>query len=355
MEKKIIHGGDRYGASLESSFAKEEILDFSANINPLGMSPGVREAIAKSFRENLHYPDPLCRELCAALGESEGLDPEKIICGNGGADLIYRLAYALRPKRAMVTAPSFAEYEEALRQTDARIAYWNLGEDFQIKEDMLEAVTEELDLLFLCNPNNPTGLLTKRELLLRLVEKARELGVRVCLDECFLDFVREQESYTLKGYLEKFPNLVILKSFTKLYGIPGLRLGYMMSADPKLLERIRRAGQPWAVSGPAQAAGLAALKDKEFCLRTVAFVEKERKFLQKGLLDLGFQVWEGEANYLLFRGPGETELYPKLLEQGVLIRRCGNYRGLTEEYYRAAVRTRSENERFLRALGRIRS
>ena len=350
-----IHGGDRYGAALESSLPENEILDFSANINPLGMPPGIREAVRQCFDEALHYPDPFCRRLRAAIAEKEGIEPEKILCGNGGADLIYRLVYALKPKRAMVTAPSFAEYEEALKQTGTQIQYWTLGADMEVKEDILGAVTEDLDLIFLCSPNNPTGLLTGRELLLKVTEKAAGSGVRICVDECFLDFVKEQELYTMKEFLDTYPNLILLKSFTKLYAMPGLRLGYVLSADGKLLERMQKAGQPWAVSEPAQLGGIAALKEPDFCSRTIELVDRERDYLKQGLEALGMQVYDGRANYLCFWAPGEAELYEKLLSQGILIRRCANYRGLTNEHYRIAVRTRTENERLLNVLREIRS
>lgn len=345
-----IHGGDRCGASLESGFSQEELLDFSANINPLGMPESIKEAIHKGLSASLHYPDPFCRLLRTKLAEKEGLEAEDILCGNGGADLIYRLVYALRPKHALVTAPTFAEYEEALQQTGTQIHYYTLPDSMELEKEYLHAVTKDLDLLFICNPNNPTGLLTRRELLLELLAKARELDIFVCIDECFLDFVREKEAYTLTGALSLYPNLLILKSFTKLYAMPGLRLGYILSKNRELLERIRRAGQPWSVSEPAQQAGTAALAETGFRDRTLALIEKEREHLKTALTELGCSVWPGKANYLCFHAPGEPELYEKLLKKGILIRRCSNYRGLTKEDYRTAVRTREENNRLIQAM-----
>ena len=348
-----IHGGDRYGASLETHFSQEELLDFSANINPLGMPESIKEAILTGLTASLHYPDPLCRRLRAELAEKEGVEAESILCGNGGADLIYRLVYALRPKQALVTAPAFAEYEEALQQAGAQVRRYRLLASMELDRAYLQAVTEDLDLLFICNPNNPTGLLTGRPLLLEILEKAKALEICVCIDECFLDFVREKEAYTLTGMLADYPGLLILKSFTKLYAMPGLRLGYLLSKNQELLERIRQAGQPWSVSEPAQQAGIAALGERDFRQRTLAFVEKERERLQTALIKLGCTVWPGRANYLCFRVPGEPERYEKLLEMGILIRRCQNYHGLTKEDYRAAVRTPEENSRFLQAVDEI--
>jgi threonine-phosphate decarboxylase len=345
-----IHGGDRYGAAAVSGRTQEEILDFSANINPLGMPKEIREAVVQSLSQAEYYPDPFCRGLREAIGEREGVAPEKVLCGNGGADLIYRLVYAVKPACALVTAPSFAEYTEALAQAGTQIRYWDLPDSMEVTEKLPEAVTEDLDLIFLCNPNNPTGLLTSRTLLLKILDRAREKKVRVCVDECFLDFVREWKTYTLKDFLDQYPNLILLKSFTKLYAMPGLRLGYVLSADRELLADMRRAGQPWAVSEPAQAAGIAALRQENFAERSAETVCVERKYLKEGLESLELQVYDGQANYLCFRAVGEDQLYEKLLGQGILIRRCANYRGLTREHYRVAVRTRQENEKLLEAM-----
>ena len=148
---------------------------------------------------------------------------------------------------------------------------------------------------------------------------------------------------------------MILKSFTKLYAMPGLRLGYVLSSDTWLLKWMRKAGQPWAVSEPAQAAGIAALLAERdgFRERTAAFVAEERAYLKKGLEELGFLVLDGQANYLCFRAPGEEKLTDRLLSEGILLRSCANYRGMGRDYYRAAVRARKENERLLAALGKV--
>lgn len=353
----LIHGGDLYGAALQSRRAEGELLDFSSNINPLGVQPKVREAVSRAMERVEQYPDPLCRRLVAALAEKERVREEQLLCGNGGADLIYRFAYGLRPKKAMLPAPAFAEYEEALRQVDTEMIFQNLNHKKQVDDAFVEALPGDVDAVFLCNPNNPTGLLTERGRILKLLEKAGRTGTLVFLDECFLDFAEEDveaadgapEGYTLKDYLEEFPNLVILKSFTKMYAIPGLRLGYVLSSDRGLLERMRLAGQPWSVGGLAQEAGIAALEDAEFPRRTREFVKRERSFLKAEMEKLGFFVYDGAANYLCFCVPGERAFYEKMLEQGIVIRRCGNYRNLDAEHYRVAVRAHEENRRLLEA------
>ncbi len=353
--KGFLHGGDLESAAEKSGRSLSEILDFSANINPLGMPSVIRKAAADSLNQAVCYPDPFCRRLRAALAEYTGWKADYILCGNGGADLIYRLVYALYPEKALVTAPAFAEYEEALGAVGTEIVYHKLDDSDGLTESIVEKMTQDLNLMFLCNPNNPTGLLTEKSLLMKILKKSQEQDIWVCMDECFLEFVPDPQKYSVSDLLEEYPKLVILKSFTKLYAMPGLRLGYVLSSNTLLLERMRKAGQPWSVSEPAQAAGIAALEaEKEgFREKTVEYVTQERIWLKEGLIKLGFSVMDGQANYLCFRAPGDENLRERLLGEGLLLRSCANYRGLGKDYYRTAVRTRKENERLLEALGKV--
>lgn len=348
-----LHGGDIRGAAEKSGRNEAEFLDFSANINPLGMPPGIREAIIESLDRSLNYPDPFCRRLRAALSEKLGQPEDYILCGNGGADLIYRLVYATRPKRALVTAPAFAEYEEALNQAGTGIDFFPLGKTLEITEAYVDSLSAEHDMVFLCNPNNPTGILTPRSVVKKLLDKAKALDVRVCLDECFLDFIKNEEGYSAAGWLAEYPNLIILKSFTKMYAIPGLRLGYVLSADADLLNRMRLAGQPWSVSEPAQAAGIAALRAEGFREQTIDLVDRERAFLKKKLEELGLCVCDGYANYLCFQAAGDEKLADRMQAEGILIRRCANYHGLGADFYRTAVRGHAENAKLLEALEKV--
>lgn len=350
MERELTHGGDWAGFSLAHGCLP---LDFSANISPLGVPRGVQEALREAAGQADRYPDPLCRELRGALSEHEGVPAEWILCGGGAADLIFRAVLALGPGRALVTAPAFGEYEAALESVGCAVERYALRpeEDFRIREDLLEKITPETDLVFLCEPNNPTGVTTPRPLLLRILERCRETGTRLVVDECFGDFLDEPELHTLKGALADFPNLLILKAFTKLYGMAGVRLGYALCADTELLEQMRRAGQPWAVSSLAQAAGVAALKETDYVRQVRALIAAERPRLAEQMERLGLRVVPGEANYLLFRS--ETPLDASLGQRGILLRCCGNYAGLDGTWYRAAVRTRAENQRLIAALEEV--
>lgn len=350
MSKKMAsHGGNIYKKAKELNIPESEILDFSANISPLGTPEAIKKAIVESLDGVINYPDPDCSDLTEAIAAFDGVKSEHILCGNGGADLLFRIALALKPKKVLLPVPAFVEYEEALSAVDAEMDYFYLEEDFLVKESLLSAMKEQ-DLLVICNPNNPTGLLVERELLLRILEKAKECNMKVLLDECFLEIYPEEEKYTLKRHLEAFPNLMILKSFTKMYAIPGVRLGYLMCSDSELLRKIRRCGQAWSVSHFAQAAGLAALNETAYRESTIRVIQQENAFMREELAKLPITLYQGVVNYLFFRAPGVVDLDKRLERHGIMIRNCSNYVNLGEEYFRVAVKSREDNLRLLAAL-----
>lgn len=343
----LIHGGDWAGFQLEYGMPP---LDFSSNVSPLGVPEGVRDAVAEAVCAADRYPDPLCREVRGAIAEAEQVPAEWCLCGNGSADLIYRAVLAKQPRQALVTAPTFGEYGAALELVGCRVERYPLREEngFVLQEDFLDAVTPETDLVFLCEPNNPTGRTTPKPLLLSVLERCAQTGTLLVVDECFGGFLADPAAHTLAGLLEEYPNLLLLKAFTKLYALAGLRLGYCLCASGPLLSSMRLAGQPWAVSAPAQAAGIAALGEVDYVRQVRALIEAERPRLALELERFGFRVIPGEANYLLFHTP--LPLLEPLRRRGILLRCCGNYCGLDGSWYRTAVRTAEENRRLAAAL-----
>ena len=271
-------------------------------------------------------------------------------CGNGAADLIFRLALAAKPRTALVTAPTFAEYATALETADCTVKRHFLREenDFAVTKDLLNAVHPGTNMVFLCQPNNPTGQLAEPALVEELLRRCEAVGAVLAVDECFLDFLPEGEGLSAKHLLKNSKKLIILKAFTKLYGMAGVRLGYCLCSDTELLARMRAAGQPWAVSSLAQAAGIAALDETEYVAKVRALIEAQRPVLADGLRALGLRVIEGRANYLLFRAP--EALGEALRRKGAVLRSCGNYPGLDASWYRTAVRTENENRQLLALL-----
>ena len=269
--KETVHGGDIY--------RNPSVTDYSVNSNPLGVPEAVRKSVQESADRIMYYPDVRCDRLRESISDFERIEKEKILCGNGAAELFFAVVMAVRPKKALVTAPAFSEYERALGTVGAEVQYYRLKEeqDFRIQEDILEQITEDTDMIFLCNPNNPTGQTTEKELLIRVMNRCNKCGTILVLDECFIEFLEEPERYECRGYLTQYPNVVIIKAFTKIFCMPGVRLGYALCENAALRKRMRAMLQPWNVSVTAQEAGVAALVDCEAYLkRTREYIKKEK-------------------------------------------------------------------------------
>lgn len=345
---ELTHGGDVIGYRLR--YGKPP-LDFSASLNPLGMPDGVRRAAVEAAATATAYPDPLCRELREALARKRTVAPDQIICGDGAAEIIYRLVLAAKPRTALIVAPTFAEYEKALTVVNCRVAYHMLRreDDFVLNESILPEIHPGLDTLFLCQPNNPTGRLVDAELLHRLLARCAETGTLLLLDECFCSFVADPGEVSLVSQLYRHSNLFILDSFTKLYAMAGIRLGYGLCSRAELLAKMYEVGQPWSVSSIAQAAGIAALAEDEYVRRARRLIADQKNKLVVGLARLGCEVLGDEANYVFFY-TNDAELQQKLMDKGILIRNCANFRGLGPGYYRVAVRLPDENVLLLQAI-----
>jgi threonine-phosphate decarboxylase len=337
------HGGDIYGNPHID-------LDFSVSTNALGMPEAAKKALLKNVDHFTRYPDPYCRELSAAIALHEDVPSNRVVCGNGAADLIYRLCSALNPRHALIATPTFSEYERALNTTSCKISYHQLSSDneFLLTAAIIELITTNIDLLFLCHPNNPTGRLIPDELLQQILLRARQTNTTVIIDECFLDFSTGSSS---KQYLNNMPNLVVLKAFTKIYAMAGLRLGYILTANQRLAAEVIAKTQCWSVSLPAQIAGVAALTDKNWLSKTRKLVTEERSYLSNTLGDLGIHVFASDTNYLLCQS--KLALYEPLLARGILIRPCNNFMGLDETYFRIGIKTRKENDRLVKAIREV--
>ena len=340
------HGGDLYSRPIR--------LDFSANINPFGTPQAVKDAVARSAELLLHYPDPYCRELVEAIAGFEGVPRENILCGNGAAELIFSYCTALKPEKAMVLSPCFSEYETALNTVDCRVEHYLLREDdgFALTEAFLNTLScWDGEVLMLCNPNNPTGRMIEPALLEKIALLCGEKKIRLFVDECFLDLTDGGEELSLKTRLADWPHVLLLKAFTKSYGMAGLRLGYCLCGDAALLRAMGQGVQPWNVSIPAQKAGVAALGERSFVRRAKELIRQERAWLTARLEGLGMKTIESKANYILFFS--RRELKRPLEERGILIRSCANYPGLKEGWYRIAVKLPEQNRELIGAMEEI--
>lgn len=337
------HGGD------PTSFG-EALLDFSVNLNPFGMPPEVVAALRTNIAAFSDYPDPHCRALRAALAEYVGCPAEEIVCGNGAADLIWRLCLALRPKKVLVTAPTFSEYRAAAEACGAKMAVHPLqeSEDFRLTERILPQLTTDLDCLFLCNPNNPTGQPIEARLLQRIAARCTEKNILLVVDECFLPFSGMRSAYHL---LPPETPLVVLSAFTKTYALAGLRLGYLCCQNEELRDRIDGFGQSWSVSTPAQLAGIAACGCGDFLRESCGFIMEERARVSEILSEIGVKAYPSTSNFLLCRA--DFPLQERLLTHHILVRSCGNFAGLDEHFFRIGIKKTEENNRLLEALREV--
>ncbi len=426
-----VHGGDVYRRAVD--------LDYSVNINPLGMPPRACAAAKHGVDQSTAYPDWKVEKLrdavvsflnqkfavvvssaganadigvpsagmradATATGASTGatvpvpgeietqearvVAPEWISFGNGAADLIYRLMQVLRPQQVVVAAPAFAEYSVAAERVGAQVVpvYLSEADDFSFTPAVEAAFIQAIErapsgsAVFLCNPNNPDGNVIRAEVLQRIAAVCEAHHSWLLVDECFLPFLRSEIHYSMVPSLRAFEHLVILRAFTKIYGMPGLRLGYMLTAAQALTDAVRATMTPWEINLPAQLAGVAALEETKFVEKTRALIRAERAFLVQTLPTLPYvekvYVPVSDANFILFRTAltqpdcpegrvrnselksesdpcvsenrtvytsHSVDLKSLLLDRGVLIRACGNYEGLDARYYRICVRTHEEN------------
>ncbi|MUT67030.1 threonine-phosphate decarboxylase CobD [Paenibacillus sp. NEAU-GSW1] len=354
MLERYGHGGDLRTAEESFGLPAEQFVDFSSNMNPFGPPDSVKAVLYRYADEIGRYPDPAVRELRAKLANAHGIDEQSILIGNGAAELIDLVVRGLKPEIAGLAFPCFSEYSDAIRKTGAGIAEIMLPESEGFVLNLETIASSEsasaADFFIFGSPNNPTGKLVEPEVIRSLLER----GATVVVDEAFMDFVPDEERYSFIREASCNKRLFVIRSMTKFYAVPGIRLGYM-AGDPEQIAKLRRLQVPWSVNSLAQQIGEAVLEEREFALKTLQWLAEERPWLADRLKRLGFKVYDSDANYLLARLPDGLDLTSSSLQQnmgkrGILIRDGAHFNGLDEKYCRFAVKTRSLNERLLRAL-----
>ncbi|MGM0471784.1 MAG: threonine-phosphate decarboxylase CobD [Bacillota bacterium] len=352
------HGGNLKAAANKYNLAAEQIIDFSANINFLGPPSVVADEIKRNLEQIIHYPEPEAKSLSRAVADYWGVASDEIIIGNGAVELIYLLAQLINPRRAMVLAPTFSEYERALNSVGSEVELFKLERktNFQLEISSLVSSLnrQEIELLFLANPNNPTGDLVSREELLDLLQAAEQNDILVVLDEAFLDFLPQEEDYTLIQDAVASNNLFILRSMTKFFAIPGLRVGYGV-ANQELISDLKAQQDPWTVNLFAQQVGQRVLETTDYIERTKQAIAAEKEYLYQQLVKLPqLQPFYPAANYILIEIANtkysSPELQDCLGQQGILVRDCSTYYLLGTDFIRVAVKSREDNQRLIAAL-----
>lgn len=370
-----MHGGDIYSHKIK--------LDFSININPLGLPLKAKLAYLRALKKISNYPDLDCRALTEALSKKLALPAENLVFGNGASELIQTVLRSEKARRVLLFGPCFTGYERAIKACGGNAVYFCLNEktDFSFEESDFSRLAdvfkfEKPDFVIFTNPNNPNGRLFDKITVKKIIQLCTENGSKLLLDECFIEFCESEEHFVLTD------NVYTIRAFTKTYAIPGLRLGYCICPNQEAARRLKTQLPEWNVSSVAQEVGLALLKDASYLKRARALIRRKRKYLSEELKALGFKVYDSDADFILFKddfgggalpsqvgvesgagdghsrlpldAPPPTSLYEKLLEEKILIRDCCDYQGLGRGWYRIAVKKHRQNRRLIRAIKKVR-
>lgn len=356
---KVSHGGNIWEASERYGFPTSRILDFSANINFLGPSPRVVETLRDALSDIVHYPDPHARPFQREVARYMGVDEEHVLAGNGATEIIHLLGCLPGLRCALIPSPTFSEYGFAMKRAGVEVRCLALRErdGFTLRAGEIIHNLEGVDVLFLCNPNNPTGRLIDEVELDELVEFCEHKGIRIVLDESFIDFVPDGRRRSFAPRVGRYKELVVVFSLTKFFAIPGIRLGCGLGRQ-ELIHFLKGKKPPWSVNSLAQVAGIAALRDREYILASTKAVALERAFLYGRLRSISkLKVYPSSANFLLMRLLAREwdsrRLARVLARKGILVRDCSNFEFLGRRFIRVAVRSRKENLRLLQELERL--
>jgi len=391
------HGGNIYRLAEELKIQERKIIDFSALVNPLGISKKIKAEIRKHLKYLHNYPDPKTKRLRKRLAQYHSIDPETILCGNGSTELIYLIVRTLKPQKVLIPAPTFSEYERAVLQISeirsqqsappphpspsrgegegesrryvmceqGSISHFMINKEtgFEIKpEEFISAMKRDInselrtpnselhcEMAFLCNPNNPTGRLLKKEGVKMIADAAKELKCYLVIDEAFIDFCPDDS--IIKDVKDN-PYLIVLRSMTSFYALSGLRIGY--GVFPRhLIGLLKEHKEPWTVNSLAQRAAMAVLKDKIYRNKTFRLIKEEKQFLERNFKKIGIEFFHSDTNFHLLKINGANEIYRQLKRKGILIRDCSNFRGLDSTYLRVAVKSHRENAILIKELTSI--
>jgi len=343
---QVIHGGKNSLKNLNS-----QIIDFSSNIAPNGTPLSVKRILKKNINNIQNYPDFNSSNVLLSLKNYTGLNKSNLIVGNGAIEIIYNFCFAFLSKKTkvLIPIPTFQEYETAAKLNDCKITYFktmNLSKNL----DLFISKIPQHGCVFLCNPNNPTGQLLSKNQLLVIIKAAKKLSSIVFVDECFIEMVPKSNE-SIISYVKKYDNLFVLRSLTKSFALPGIRIGYA-AASKQVIKVLQKIKIPWSVNSLAQDAANIVLKNKSHIAKSNLIIKKELNFLTNKITKLdGFNCHSSSTNFILIKTKYDsTKLQQKLLEQKILIRDCKNFRGLNNHYIRIAVKSHKDNLKLVKAL-----
>lgn len=357
QNKKEAHGGNIYLAEKRFGIKQEDFLDYSANINPFGLPKRLKELLNENVNSLVNYPDPLCADLVSHISQYLSVNKENIIVGNGASEVISLFLEVLAPKKVLMLAPTFSEYQRACALQKIEVEYYKLLEENKFKlnvEQFISEISEEIDLIFLCNPNNPTSTLINKDDLIRIIDFAAAKGVNVVVDEAFIELTPKSNENSIVEFTTQYENLFVIRAFTKLFAMPGLRLGYGIGYAEKV-SRMWEKKLAWSVNSFACCLGPLLTEEKEYLHMTCDWISEEKDWFYNILFQFHeFKVFKPETNFVLVKlvkkGFDSHILREEMGKRGVLIRDASNFVSLNEKFVRFAIRDRESNLRFLKEL-----
>lgn len=346
-----LHGGNIYKLKRDNGI---EVLDYSSNINPLGVPNSFKKAVIENFETLEKYPDIDYIELRTAIGDYNNCHIDNVVVGNGATEVLFLYMKAVKAKKVLIIAPTFAEYERAARAAGRDVKFFPLSKDFSLNENMLlEFITDE-DVVVMCNPNNPTGKFQNLEKIKKIADFLERKNKKLFIDEAFIEFVDDWKDKT--AFLLKHKNIFILRALTKFFALPGVRLGYGLTYDESILDEIKNIREPWSVNGVAEIAGKTMLLDTLYIHETENWIKKEKLWFYEELCKIdNIEVTPTETNFILVKllNDNAKSFRKKMIENGVLVRDASNFMFLDESYIRLAIKDRKKNEQVLEALRRV--
>lgn len=348
-----LHGGNIYRLKREG---KGELLDYSSNINPLGVPESFKQKVIENFDILEKYPDPDYVELRESIGRYNGIDIENIVVGNGATEILFLYMKSLKPKKAYIVAPSFAEYRRALESIDCEIEYFILDEKENFNFDVERFINSipQCDLVVICNPNNPTGNFISLENIQKINKELKKRGIKLFIDEAFIEFIKGWEDFTAVNL--KDSNIFIMRALTKFFAVPGLRLGYGISYDREIMKTIPKYKEPWSINSFADIAGKVMLWDREYIEKSEKWIEEEKIWFYNETLKMnGIKSYRTNTNFILIKLLNKTsdEVREKMIEKGIVIRDASNFVGLDNHYIRLAIKDRENNRKVLQSLSEV--
>ncbi|GAE24653.1 L-threonine 3-O-phosphate decarboxylase [Halalkalibacter wakoensis JCM 9140] len=337
---------------------EHKMLDFSANLNPLGPPSWLKQALEEQYDTLVHYPEPSYDQSHLALAKHEGIHKDQVLLTNGGAEAIFLVAKYFEKKNALIVHPTFSEYERACQHYHLKVdhVFYDIDNEFQLPMSCILAKLPVTDVIFLCRPNNPTGTVVKEEDIIQLLKAGKKFGTTIVVDEAFVDFLPGSIA-PLTKWLASYSNIILLRSLTKMYTIPGLRAGYLIATE-NIIQTLKDVQIPWSINALVNSIIPKLLSDTMFVEQTKQWLQEQSHYVRKTLTQLDFYLSPSSVNFYLLQDlkrPQTDELFQFLLQHGIVTRHTHNFKGLDGKYIRIAVRSKAENEQFLHFLKKWRN